>query len=90
MNELVFLKLGGSLLTDKTRPQALRGDVLQRLAAEIAAALAERPDAAPADRPRQRLVRPRDREPIRHARDGVQSPAARGAATPKWPASRPN
>jgi isopentenyl phosphate kinase len=43
MNELVFLKLGGSLLTDKTRPQALRGDVLQRLAAEIAAALAERP-----------------------------------------------
>ena len=43
MSELVFLKLGGSLLTDKTRPQALRGDVLQRLAAEIAAALAERP-----------------------------------------------
>jgi isopentenyl phosphate kinase len=44
MSELVFLKLGGSLLTDKTRPQALRGDVLTRLAAEIAAALAERPD----------------------------------------------
>lgn len=41
--ELVFLKLGGSLLTDKTRPQALRPQVLQRLAAEIAGALADRP-----------------------------------------------
>jgi isopentenyl phosphate kinase len=44
MSELVFLKLGGSLLTDKTRPQALRSDVLARLAAEIAAALGERAD----------------------------------------------
>lgn len=44
MTELVFLKLGGSLLTDKTRPQALRRDVLARLAAEIVAALATRPD----------------------------------------------
>jgi isopentenyl phosphate kinase len=44
VGELVFLKLGGSLLTDKTRPQALRGEVLGRLAAEVAAALAERPD----------------------------------------------
>ncbi len=44
MPELVFLKLGGSLLTDKTQPQALRGDVLARLAAEIAGALAARPD----------------------------------------------
>lgn len=43
MSELVFLKLGGSLLTDKTRPQALRADVLARLAAEIAAALHLRP-----------------------------------------------
>ncbi|PKO21610.1 MAG: uridylate kinase [Chloroflexi bacterium HGW-Chloroflexi-1] len=43
MNELVFLKLGGSLLTDKTRPRALRADVLTRLAAEIAGALADRP-----------------------------------------------
>jgi isopentenyl phosphate kinase len=42
-NELVFLKLGGSLLTDKTRPQALRADVLARLAGEIAAARAGRP-----------------------------------------------
>ncbi len=44
MDELVFLKLGGSLLTDKTRPQALRADVLARLAAEIAAARRQRPD----------------------------------------------
>lgn len=42
-DELVFLKLGGSLLTDKTRPQALRRDVLQRLAGEIAGALAQSP-----------------------------------------------
>jgi isopentenyl phosphate kinase len=44
MPELIFLKLGGSLLTDKTRPQALRGDVLARLASEIAGALAARSD----------------------------------------------
>lgn len=44
MAELVFLKLGGSLLTDKTRPRALRADVLARLAAEIAAAWRQRPD----------------------------------------------
>lgn len=43
MSELVFLKLGGSLLTDKTRPCTLRADVLHRLAGEIAAALTERP-----------------------------------------------
>ena len=43
MGELVFIKLGGSLLTDKTRPQALRGEVLARLAGEVAAALADRP-----------------------------------------------
>lgn len=42
--ELVFLKLGGSLLTDKTRPKALRVDELHRLAAEIADALGERPE----------------------------------------------
>lgn len=43
MQELVFLKLGGSLLTDKTRSKALRQPVLERLAAEVAAALAEQP-----------------------------------------------
>jgi isopentenyl phosphate kinase len=41
--ELIFLKLGGSLLTDKARPRSLRAEVLSRLAAEIAAALAFRP-----------------------------------------------
>jgi isopentenyl phosphate kinase len=40
---VVFLKLGGSLLTDKTRPQALRADALDRLAGEIAGALSQRP-----------------------------------------------
>ncbi len=43
-SELVFLKLGGSLLTDKTRAQALRSEVLERLVGEIAGALATRPD----------------------------------------------
>ncbi len=41
--ELVFLKLGGSLITDKTRPLAVRRRVLRRLAREIAVALAARP-----------------------------------------------
>ena len=44
MQGLVFLKLGGSLLTDKTRSQALRADVLARLAIEVAAARHQRPD----------------------------------------------
>lgn len=43
MTPLVFLKLGGSLLTDKTRPQALRADVVGRLAGEVCAALAAEP-----------------------------------------------
>jgi isopentenyl phosphate kinase len=75
MNELVFLKLGGSLLTDKTLPQALRGDVLHRLAAEIAAALTERPDLC--------LVIGHGSGSFGHVtaklygtRDGVRSPAA--------------
>lgn len=44
MSELLFLKLGGSLLTDKTRPQALRADVLARLASEVAEALRLQPN----------------------------------------------
>ena len=36
MNRLTFLKLGGSLITDKSRPYTPRPDVLTRLAAEIA------------------------------------------------------
>jgi len=44
MDELIFVKLGGSLLTDKTRPEGLRAEVLARLAAEVASALRQRPD----------------------------------------------
>ena len=39
----VFLKLGGSLITDKTQPHTARLDVLARLAKEIATALSENP-----------------------------------------------
>ncbi len=42
--ELVFVKLGGSLITDKTRPSTARVDVIARLAEELAQARAERPD----------------------------------------------
>jgi len=44
VKNLVFLKLGGSLITDKTQPQALRADVLERLAGEVGAALSKRPE----------------------------------------------
>jgi isopentenyl phosphate kinase len=44
--ELVFVKLGGSVITDKTRPETARPDVIRRLADEIAAARAARPDQA--------------------------------------------
>lgn len=46
MSELIFLKLGGSLLTDKTEKEALRAETLSRLAAEIAAARAAKPGLA--------------------------------------------
>jgi isopentenyl phosphate kinase len=41
--DLVLLKLGGSLITDKDRPRTPRPDVLTRLADEIAAARAQNP-----------------------------------------------
>ena len=44
MNELVFLKLGGSLITDKTRPYSVRLDKLSALANEIHSALSEAPN----------------------------------------------
>lgn len=40
MSRLVFLKLGGSLITDKSREQSLRQETLTRLANEIADGLA--------------------------------------------------
>jgi isopentenyl phosphate kinase len=43
MHELVFLKLGGSLITDKTQRYAARLDKLQELAREIEAALGDEP-----------------------------------------------
>jgi isopentenyl phosphate kinase len=42
--ELVFLKLGGSLITDKDRPQTVRREVLARLAGEIASARRDNPE----------------------------------------------
>jgi len=42
--ETVFLKLGGSLITDKTQRETPRMDVLERLAGEIAGARRRRPE----------------------------------------------
>jgi isopentenyl phosphate kinase len=44
IDELVFLKLGGSLITDKTREATPRREVICRVAGEIASAVASRPD----------------------------------------------
>ncbi|WP_420643794.1 isopentenyl phosphate kinase [Candidatus Leptofilum sp.] len=41
--ETIFLKLGGSLITDKTKVETVRADVLARLATEIAQARRESP-----------------------------------------------
>ena len=41
---LIFLKFGGSLITDKQRPLLPRPEVLERLAGEIGRALKKRPD----------------------------------------------
>lgn len=41
---LVFVKLGGSLITDKTRPATPRPEVIRRLARELRQALEARPD----------------------------------------------
>jgi isopentenyl phosphate kinase len=43
-SDLYFLKLGGSLITDKNTARTARLDVIARLAEEIAQALANRPD----------------------------------------------
>jgi isopentenyl phosphate kinase len=44
LGELVFLKLGGSLITDKESPQTAREGVIRRVAQEIREALDEAPD----------------------------------------------
>lgn len=43
MHDVVFLKLGGSLITDKTGVEAVRSDTLLQAATEIRQALAENP-----------------------------------------------
>jgi isopentenyl phosphate kinase len=43
MNDLVFVKLGGSVITDKTRPETARPDMIDRLAQEVARARVARP-----------------------------------------------
>jgi isopentenyl phosphate kinase len=44
LGELIFLKLGGSLITDKESPQTARERVIRRAAREIREALDEAPD----------------------------------------------
>jgi isopentenyl phosphate kinase len=44
VSELVLLKLGGSVITDKNRPFTAREDVIRRLGREIRQALDDRPD----------------------------------------------
>jgi len=43
LSELVFCKLGGSIITDKQRPSTARPEMIERLAQEIAQAMADRP-----------------------------------------------
>ena len=70
---LVYLKLGGSLITDKRKPETPRSDVLERLSREIA--------QARRDRPQLRLVLGHGSGSFGHVsarrygtRDGVRSP----------------
>jgi isopentenyl phosphate kinase len=44
MKELVFLKLGGSLITDKTQPYTPKLDVIEDVALQISTALRTQPD----------------------------------------------
>jgi len=44
MKELIFLKLGGSLITDKTQPYTPRLDVIEEVALQILTALRNQPD----------------------------------------------
>ena len=69
-SDLVFLKLGGSLITEKSRARTPRPEVIRRLAQEIAASPfgCSRPAARP--RARFRIVRPCGGEKIRNGRRG--------------------
>lgn len=46
MRQVILIKLGGSVITDKAQPYTLRGEVLSRLAREIAQAQASLPDVS--------------------------------------------
>lgn len=43
MNNLLFLKLGGSLITDKDKAHTVRQDILDRIAQEVSSALVSNP-----------------------------------------------
>ena len=45
MSGVLLVKLGGSLITDKTRPESPRTEVIERLAGEIARASGSRPES---------------------------------------------
>jgi isopentenyl phosphate kinase len=90
MSELVFVKLGGSVITDKVQPETARPAVIERLAVEVARALAVRPDL--------RLVLGHGSGSFGHVRarqyrtvEGVSTPADwRGFATVAAVAARLN
>lgn len=44
MKDLIFVKLGGSVITDKNRPETARPEVIERLAGEVARALRKKPE----------------------------------------------
>jgi len=44
VRQLIFLKLGGSLITDKSQPLTARGDIIHQLAEEVAAFHTEHPE----------------------------------------------
>jgi isopentenyl phosphate kinase len=56
MNELVFVKLGGSVITDKNEPETTRPEAISRLAGEVASALAARTGAPDSSGPGLGLV----------------------------------
>jgi len=70
---MIFLKLGGSLITDKNRPETARSEVIDRLASEIAAGM--RAD------PTMRLL-------VGHGSGSFGHPAARRYGTHQGAAAR--
>jgi isopentenyl phosphate kinase len=82
MTELVFVKLGGSILTDKSTPERARPEVIVRLAQEVASALTARAGRTGSSRQELRLVLGHGSGSFGHVaarrygtRQGVHSPA---------------